>query len=131
MFSFVVLSHKSRHLRSLVAGDWQATAADLRCLSIQAYKLRDQDLRFECLDITESVAREMFAFHIRVSFLSVAVAVTSRDVLLRVIQSVLSGMVKFRSVRTRSPSLESFVKIFWRRSTADIKDDRSVTWSKR
>ena len=40
----------------------RSSTADLRCLSIQAYKLRDQDLRFECLDITESVAREMFAY---------------------------------------------------------------------
>jgi large subunit ribosomal protein L39 len=43
------------------SGDWQPTRDDLRCLSIQAYKLRDGDLRFERLDITQSVAEEMFA----------------------------------------------------------------------
>lgn len=45
----------------LFEGDWQPTRDDLRCLSIQAYKLRDRDLRFERLDITQSVAEEMFA----------------------------------------------------------------------
>jgi len=42
-------------------GDWQPNRDDLRCLSIQAYKLRDHDLRFERLDITQSIAEEMFA----------------------------------------------------------------------
>ncbi|CAF4013235.1 unnamed protein product [Rotaria magnacalcarata] len=43
-------------------GDWKPNRDDLRCLSIQAYKLRDLDLRFECLHINESVAQEMFAY---------------------------------------------------------------------
>ncbi|CAF3068570.1 unnamed protein product [Rotaria socialis] len=43
-------------------GDWKPNRDDLRCLSIQAYKLRDLDLRFECLNINESVAQEMFAY---------------------------------------------------------------------
>ncbi|CAF1363855.1 unnamed protein product [Adineta steineri] len=43
-------------------GDWKPTRDDLRCLSIQAYKLRDNDLRFERLDITQSVAEEMFKY---------------------------------------------------------------------
>jgi large subunit ribosomal protein L39 len=42
--------------------NWQPNRDDLRCLSIQAYKLRDRDLRFERLDITQSVAEEMFAY---------------------------------------------------------------------
>jgi threonyl-tRNA synthetase len=45
-----------------IEGDWQPTRDDLRCLSIQAYKLRDRDLRFERLDITQSVAEEMFVY---------------------------------------------------------------------
>ena len=44
-------------------GDWQPNRDDLRCLSIQAYKLRDRDLRFESLNITQSVAEEMFAYN--------------------------------------------------------------------
>ncbi|CAF1023625.1 unnamed protein product [Adineta ricciae] len=43
-------------------GDWKPTRDDLRCLSVQAYKLRDRDLRFERLDVTQSVAEEMFAY---------------------------------------------------------------------
>ncbi|CAF2509438.1 unnamed protein product [Rotaria sp. Silwood2] len=43
-------------------GDWQPSRDDLRCLSIQAYKLRDLDLRFECLNISKSVAEEMFTY---------------------------------------------------------------------
>ncbi|CAF3465526.1 unnamed protein product [Rotaria sp. Silwood1] len=43
-------------------GDWQPSRDDLRCLSIQAYKLRDRDLRFECLHISKSIAEEMFAY---------------------------------------------------------------------
>lgn len=46
----------------LIVGDWQPTRDDLRCLSIQAYKLRDLDLHFQCLDITQSIAEEMFAY---------------------------------------------------------------------
>jgi len=43
-------------------GDWRPTRDDLRSLSIQAYKLRDSDLRFERLDLTRPVAEEMFAY---------------------------------------------------------------------
>lgn len=43
-------------------GDWKPSNDDLRCLSIQAYKLRDLDLRFQRLEITESVAQEMFQY---------------------------------------------------------------------
>lgn len=42
--------------------DWKPTNDDLRCLSIQAYRLRDLDLPFQRLQITESVAEEMFRY---------------------------------------------------------------------
>ncbi|CAF1112869.1 unnamed protein product [Rotaria sordida] len=43
-------------------GDWQLNRDDLRCLSIQAYKLRDLNLRFESLNISKRVAEEMFSY---------------------------------------------------------------------
>ena len=43
-------------------GDWTPTLDDLRCLSIQASQLRDRDLRFQPLDITQAVAEEMFRY---------------------------------------------------------------------
>ncbi|CAF4361013.1 unnamed protein product [Rotaria sp. Silwood2] len=42
--------------------DWQPSRDDFRYVSIQAYKLCDHDLRFRYLDITQSVAEEMFAY---------------------------------------------------------------------
>jgi len=56
------IQNKNKSIFFLIEGDWQPSHDDLRCLSIQAYKLRDRDLRFERLDITQSVAEEMFAY---------------------------------------------------------------------
>jgi len=43
-------------------GDWKPSFDDFRSMSVQAYKLRDMNLKFERLDVNQECAQEMFKY---------------------------------------------------------------------